>query len=370
MPKSLSSAMQTHLAEDATRLCTIWRITRTDGEQFFFTDTDEDVVFNGDTYKAPNGFERTAITTSADFAVDNVDFTGFFADGEIEEDEVRAGLFDGASMEVSLISWDDPDGRGEIKLRRGIFGEWRITQQGFFSVEVRGLAQPLQQRTLNLYSPICRADLGDDKCKFPIKPPEIERDTAYALGDFVRVPTDEYGVGFGAYEDRIYECTSAGTTDSSQPEYDTTIGQTTTDGTAEFTARDSFMRVATVASVTNQREFVTSSALSSFVDDHFNEGVLTWETGNNAGVSYEVKDWKQGSLTMELWEGARLEIQVGDQFRVYRGCQKRVVEDCRDIFQIPGSKDFANGNVKNFRGEPHVPGGGLLTITPNAAGSR
>jgi len=127
--------------------------------------------------------------------------------------------------------------------------------------------------------------------------------------------------------------------------------------------------VATVDVVNNQRELVASSELTGFADGWFDEGVLTFETGNNAGVSYEIKKWTQASLTLELWEEARLEVQVGDQFRLYPGCHKRVLEDCRDRFRIAGSRDFASGNVRNFRGEPYVPGGGFEAITPNAAGS-
>jgi hypothetical protein len=35
------------------------------------------------------------------------------------EDQVRAGLFDGAEIAISLVHWDDPDSHGEIRLRRG-----------------------------------------------------------------------------------------------------------------------------------------------------------------------------------------------------------------------------------------------------------
>jgi hypothetical protein len=49
-------------------------------------------------------------------------------------------------------------------------------------------------------------------------------------------------------------------------------------------------------------------------------------------------------------------LEVGDRFRTSPGCHKRVIEDCRDKFQIPDSLLFANGNAKNFRGEPFVPG--------------
>jgi hypothetical protein len=60
MPKILTPAMRAHLDEETTRLAAIWRITRKDGAQFFFTDHDREIVFAGDTYRADAGFERTA----------------------------------------------------------------------------------------------------------------------------------------------------------------------------------------------------------------------------------------------------------------------------------------------------------------------
>ncbi len=65
-------------------------------------------------------------------------------------------------------------------MRRGWFGEVTLSEQGIFRTELRGLTQALSQRIGELYSPECRADLGDHRCKVPIHPPEIARSTAYA----------------------------------------------------------------------------------------------------------------------------------------------------------------------------------------------
>jgi hypothetical protein len=48
MPKNLTPAMRAHLDEETTRLAVIWRITRKDGAEFFFTDHDRDIVFGGE----------------------------------------------------------------------------------------------------------------------------------------------------------------------------------------------------------------------------------------------------------------------------------------------------------------------------------
>jgi hypothetical protein len=362
MPKNLTPAMRAHLDEETTRLAAIWRITRKDGAQFFFTDHDRDIVFSGDTYRADAGFARTAIRSDAGFAVDNLDLVGVFAEGGIVEDEVRAGLFDGAEIRVSFVNWDDPDGHGEIRLRRGTLGETRLTPQGYFHAELRGLAQPLAQSTLKMYTPVCRADLGDAACTFPTWPNEVARSTAYAAGVFVRASNPPGGPLAEDYDDRIYECVTAGTTAAVQPTYDTTIGNNTTDGTAVFRAYDAFTRAAVVAVVDNDREFDVDASLDAYPDGRFAEGLLVWETGNNAGVAYEVKSWTQATRALELWQAARLPVQVGDKFRVSPGCRKRLVEDCRDRFKIPGSLLFDKGNVRNFRGEPFVPGSPLMAV--------
>src|SRR5918995_2089004 len=168
MPKTLTPATRAHLDAETTRLAAIWRITRKDGQQFFFTDHDRVIVFGGEVYRADAGFARTAIRSDAGFAVDNLDLVGVFAEGGIIEDEVRAGLFDGAEIRVSFVSWEDPDGHGEIRLRRGTLGETRLTPQGYFHAELRGLSQPLAQSTLEVFSPNCQADLGEQNEPYTI----------------------------------------------------------------------------------------------------------------------------------------------------------------------------------------------------------
>jgi len=67
----------------------------------------------------------------------------------------------------------NPPTRCLITVDRYTLGETRLTPQGYFHAELRGLSQPLAQSTLEVFSPNCRADLGHERCKFPIEPPEL-----------------------------------------------------------------------------------------------------------------------------------------------------------------------------------------------------
>jgi hypothetical protein len=355
MPKIITPAMRAHLDGETTRLCTAWRIERRDGQSFFFTDHDRDLVYGGNTYLSATGFDRTAISNDLSFAVDNLDLVGITDPGQINETEIRAGLFDGAEVYIFLLVFDDPDTHGELKLRKGKLGQTRLTPHGYFTAEIRGLAQPLMQNTLQLITPECRVDLGGAACTFPIWPAEVARATAYAAGQFVRA-SNSGGALSEDFDDRIYECVVAGTTEAVQPTYDTTVGNDTVDGSATFRACEAFTRTTAVAAITDDRVFTVDAALDAYADGWFDQGLLVFDTGANARMAYEIKNWTNATRTIELWESARLSLAVGDKLRIAPGCHKRILEDCRDKFRIPGSVLFDGGNARNHRGFPYVPG--------------
>jgi uncharacterized phage protein (TIGR02218 family) len=165
--KTASSALATHIAAEVTTLATCWRVSRVDGVEFFFTDHDRDLDFDGHTYKASTGYSRTALVNDASMAVDNLDVEGMFDSEAITESDMRAGLFDHAEVRVFLVNWADLT-MGALKMRRGWFGEVILTEVAKFRTELRGMTQALQQRIGEIYAPECRADLGDDRCKIDL----------------------------------------------------------------------------------------------------------------------------------------------------------------------------------------------------------
>ena len=92
-----------------------------------------------------------------------------------------------------------------------------------------------------------------------------------------------------------------------------------------------------------------------FADGWCNGGQLTWASGDNAGISVEIKVHRaaQGTDEFDLWQRAPQAIKAGDTFRVTAGCDKTHAT-CRRKFD----------NVANFRGFPHMPGNDFIIRMP------
>ena len=355
--KSVSTDLADHLDQDVTTLCTCWHITRRDGTEFFFTDHDRDLVIDGDTYLAATGYSRTAIENDSTMSVDNLDVTGFLDSDTITDEALRAGLFDHADARIFIVNWSDLT-QGILKMRRGWLGEVSLSETGMFKTELRGMAQAFSQTVGEVYSPECRADLGDTRCRMPIQPDIVQRSFGYAAGDFIRVATNTMATGQAQFENRIYECTTPGTTDATAPTYDTTVGHTTTDGTAVFTAAEAWTRDAVVASITDRSTFTITVTETRAVDDWFTGGVLVFESGANNGHVIEIRSWiAPGSPASQLTIFLPLPFDavIGDTLRLYPGCDKQQAT-CTAKFN----------NILNFRGEPYIPGQDQALQYPNA----
>jgi uncharacterized phage protein (TIGR02218 family) len=101
------------------------------------------------------------------------------------------------------------------------------------------------------------------------------------------------------------------------------------------------MRLAMTAALDEPRAF----------DGWFAAGVLTWESGSNAGRSIEVKAWTQAIGEIELFLPIGCAIEPGDPFRFHPGCDKRL-DTCIDVLK--------------FCAEPYEPGQDSLLLYPDS----
>ncbi len=163
--KILPPALQAHLDSGATTLCWCWRLTRTDGVQLGFTDHDRDLAFDGTVFEARSGFTASEIENAIGLNVDNLEAEGALRSDALNEDDLAAGLFDDAAVEIFRVNWQDVEQR--VLMRSGSIGEISRGEYGF-TAEIRGLAHYLQQPQGRLYQFGCDADLGDGRCQVDV----------------------------------------------------------------------------------------------------------------------------------------------------------------------------------------------------------
>ncbi|MDA8585742.1 DUF2163 domain-containing protein [Rhodobacteraceae bacterium] len=152
-----------HLDQKVTTICRVWALTRRDGVVMGFTDHDRPLAFDGIEFNASTGMSARALEQTTGLAVDNTEAVGALTDVAIREDDVRAGLFDGARIQAWHVNWRDVDARALVF--RGRLGE--IERQGKnFRAELRGLTDQLNRPQGRVYQQPCAAVLGDGDCRF------------------------------------------------------------------------------------------------------------------------------------------------------------------------------------------------------------
>jgi uncharacterized phage protein (TIGR02218 family) len=360
--KTVSSGLAAHLQGAALSLATCWKIKRADGTVMGFTSHDRDIAFDlgdGDgleTYAAATGFTRTRIENAAGLAVDNLDVAGVLESAAVTAEDIRAGRYDFAEVKIFDVNTAEP-AQGALKLRRGHIGEIR-TEGTMFVAELRGLVERYAQEIGELYSAACRADLGDGRCKVRTLPPVWQATTAYtvrqaqdaAIGSMAR-PT--------VFNDRHFKCVGAGTSGASEPVWNTTVGAQTNDGTVIWESIRALTAEASVAAVTDNRDFTLTYA-GDAPDALFTGGLLTFSasaspTSANAGLGMEIKSWDLANKRITLFLPMPFDVAPGDAITLRAGCAKSL-SVCRDAFD----------NILNFRGEPFVPGNDLYFRTSDA----
>ena len=352
--KTVSSALAAHLEQDTTTLATCWKVVRTDGVVYRFTDHDEDIVSEGETFKASTGFARTAIETQAGYQVDNLDIDAIFDSDDISEVDMRAGKFDYAECLVFAVNWMDTS-MGRIILRRGWLGEVTLTQRGMFSAELRGLTEPLNRTFGDVYTPLCRAELGDAQCKVnTLKGPRLPR-TGYSEGDQI-LYLDEFGDFL-----EVREATNDGVTEDILPA-PSPLGVDGSLNTDPSTFSDWFM-MGRVTAVASNRQFTVELQHPSSVTDPtiYSVGVAHFASGDNLHHVVEVKKVDNvvagppQKFDVHLFLRAPSNVVIGDAIVIVAACDKRR-STCADQFD----------NIVNFRGEPDVPGQDAILKYPDA----
>ena len=116
--RTLPDALAAGLASGVTTLARCWRLARRDGLVRGFTDHDGDLAFGGTVYAAAAGLEAGDSETQLGFAVGGGEVSGALVAAGLAEEDLAAGRWDGAAVEVWLVDWQDVEiGRASCRER-------------------------------------------------------------------------------------------------------------------------------------------------------------------------------------------------------------------------------------------------------------
>ena len=175
-----NAALQQHLNGEGTTVAYCWRLTAPSGLSLGFTTHDHPITLLGKTYEPGIGLDGTQAMAQSNFQAGQEEALGFLSSDSLEEEELSAGLWDNAEVEVFLVNWRDPE-QHEL-LRRGALGE--VSRDGnVFRAEFRSLAARLSEPKGRELSHQCHADLGDAKCGVDLNDPTYARQVTVARQD-------------------------------------------------------------------------------------------------------------------------------------------------------------------------------------------
>jgi len=132
---------------------TFWRVYRRDGVALGFTSHDRDLTFEGILHRAAPGMVPSAIRLTSDLSEENAGVEGALSHDAISEDDLSAGLFDEAAVEVGIVDWQTLD---HSVLYGGTLGRITDDRRGF-SGELRSAKSILDRDLVPRTSPTCRA---------------------------------------------------------------------------------------------------------------------------------------------------------------------------------------------------------------------
>jgi len=159
--RRVPAALAAHLAGEAMTTCHCWRVTRRDGAVLGFTEHDRDLVFAGTTFLAASGFSASEAEAASGLSASADEVAGGFSSAAIREEDLAAGRYDGARVELFLVNWAEPEQHMLLNVRE--IGE--VSRAGgAFRAELRSLTHRLNQPQGRVYGRRCDAALGDARC--------------------------------------------------------------------------------------------------------------------------------------------------------------------------------------------------------------
>lgn len=166
MPRTIPIPLLTHLQGPVLTTAILIGITRTDGVFIGLTTSNVPLTYapTGAVYEAIDSMAASQLRQSASTGVDNLLVSGVLTSNRITDQDLLAGRYDGASLDLSVVNYQEVPLVNRALLVTGTLGEVTF-MDGQYQAEFRSLSQRLQQKIATLTSATCRVrQLFDAQC--------------------------------------------------------------------------------------------------------------------------------------------------------------------------------------------------------------
>ena len=151
--KTLTTTLQNAII--AGRISTLFTITSSDGTVKRFTDHDKQLIVGGGTFLPSAGVTKFLMKMTANAEVSSQQIAATIVD--MPDDEIVAGKWDGAKLEVAVCSWEVP-AAGKLIVFAGSLGSILWTDEGFLA-DIQNNMRNLAQNMGSVVTGNCRLEL-------------------------------------------------------------------------------------------------------------------------------------------------------------------------------------------------------------------
>ena len=115
--RNVPDELAARIESGAATLCHVWLLRRADGRAMGFTDHDRDLEVEGAACRAASGWTGGAGDGEVGLAAGALSASGGLDDAAITEEDIAAGRYDAAEVELWRVDWMRPDLR--VRLWKG-----------------------------------------------------------------------------------------------------------------------------------------------------------------------------------------------------------------------------------------------------------
>lgn len=159
--KLLDKIFRTRLESGIVTTCLCWKLVRRDGQTVCVTDHDEPVSWQGAQYETGASLDSGRFENAGGLRPGRAAVAGGLSADGIEDEELAAGLWNGARVHVYRVDWTAP-GLGTL-VWTGYLSDITQSEAGF-EAELISLKADLERPLGRRFSRHCDAQLGDARC--------------------------------------------------------------------------------------------------------------------------------------------------------------------------------------------------------------